>query len=1544
MSSRSNGALDFDPFAGPALERSAPSTESQREVWLASQIGSDASCAFNESVTLELRGSLDVPALRQALEDVLRAHEALRGVYADDGRIFVVTEPVCRLEELDWSGSTAAQQESDWRELASREVGTPFDLSAGPLVRFVLVKRGEGWHRLVMTSHHSVCDGWSQAIVLEDLGSAYSARLAGESGPGARPGFCDYARREWQAASGPEHADSLRFWTERFRGELPVLELPTDRPRGRRRSYAAAREDFDLDPEFTRQIKAFAARSHASFTGVLLTAFETLLARLSGQPDVIVGVPAAGQGLADAGRLVGHCVRMLPMRTELDLAEGFAEALRRVHASVLDSTEHHHVTFGALLKHLALRRDPAHLPLTDVLFNVERLDAGSLRFAGLEADWFSNPRRFENFDLFLNVVERPDRAVLELQYNTDLYDRETIHRWIEGLESILEQGMREPGTPLAALALLGERDRRLLSVWNDTAVEGLEGRTLTSLLARALATSPERTALRCGANSLTYAELHGRANQLARALAKRGVGRGDLVALHLPRGVDLLVGLLGILKSGAAYLPIDPELPRRRIADLLEDSGAALLVSIRALDGEAPPALLRLLLDADSDELREHPAAELEDRVGPADLAYVIYTSGSTGRPKGVEVPHACVANLLGSMAGTPGMGPGDRLLAVTNVGFDISVLELLLPLCVGGCVVLASREEAADGAALAALLERHDVGLLQATPARFRLLLDSGWQGKADLRLLCGGEALTADLARELLPRCRELWNVYGPTETTIWSTVARVPDAPEKITIGRPIANTRCYVLDEALRPVPPGVCGELYIGGAGVARGYRGQPELTAERFVPDLFAPRSAGPRARLYRTGDVARWTSGGALECLGRNDFQVKIRGHRIELGEIEHALSACDGIRQCVVAARRFGDDVRLVAWCVAPADGFDPSRLRDALRSALPEYMIPQHFVALEALPLTPNAKIDRRALPLPDPAASDASGGGEPRSALEARLHDSFCEVLGLERIGREADFFESGGHSLLAAQALARLARELDLPLPMSLLFEHPSIARLAAHLASLRAGAPAPPIARREAPGPAPLSRMQERVWFGEQMAPGSALYHIPLYWTLRGRLDLPALQRAVDAFTRRQAATRTVLRWQGAAGVQVVRDDFDFRLECVDLQPLLGAARAQELERLLRREVHRPFDLSEGPLFRIRLYRLDAEEHVLFAMAHHAIWDGWSSDLLIAELSALYAAFARGEGSPLEPLPIDYGDFAAWHLEWLESADLARQRAYWRERLSGELPVLDLEPDRRRPAHLSHAGGTIAFRIGAEEIEALRGLARTRQATLYMVLLAAFECVLHGYTRQTDLLVGTPIRARSWPETENLVGFFVNAQVLRTRLDPAEGFSAFLARVRETCLGAFANPDMPFDELVRDLGIARDPSRSPIHQAFFTFQDVRNRSSSFGDLRCEELEIAPDVTPTELSLWVKERRDSAVGGLEYATTLYTRQKAEQVVDRTLRMLRAIARAPEASVAALVEEAFDSAGGSRPAPSLGRRVLRLLSGGERRRGAAPGRAT
>ncbi|HVR98703.1 MAG TPA: amino acid adenylation domain-containing protein, partial [Thermoanaerobaculia bacterium] len=1318
----------------------------------------------------------------------------------------------------------------------------------------------------------------------------------------------------------------------------PQLDLPTDRPRRPVRTLRGGARTLAPSPARAEAVQRLAAAYGCTPFVALLAAWQAVLSRWSGQEEFLAGAPMAGRSSRQWAEVVGYFVNLVPLRADLSGDPAVGELMARTRRTVLDALAHQDFPFALLTERLQPERDPSRPPLVAAMLTYEkapvpelaalaafavgvpgvRLDVGGRGGLALESLPLTPPAA--QLDLSLTAAELPDGLALSVQWDADLFDAATVDRMTGHLDRMLAR-MAADG-PVAELPLLSSvESHQVTAEWNDTAVARTPGTLLPRLFEAQAARTPEAPAVVFQGETLTYAALDARADRLAGHLRRLGCGPESLVGVALERSFDLIVALLGVLKAGAAYVPLDPDYPRERLAFVMEDAAPRVLITQTSLrdalpwaksadqnlyvgaglaparEGASPSPTLRKVLCLDADVLEGEAGAPVpgDDRQ----LAYVLYTSGSTGRPKGVGVSHRALVNFLESMRRTPGFSAGERLLAVTSLSFDIAALEIFLPLIVGGCVELASREEAADAALLAARLRASGASVLQATPATWRMLLDSGWAGEPDLRALCGGEGLPRDLAESLAGRTRELWNLYGPTETTVWSAAARVGRVRDgetgPVSIGRPIADTQIHLLDRHLQTVPFGAPGELWIGGAGLSRGYLGRPDLTAERFLPDPFAAESGG---RLYRTGDLARHLPGGRMEVLGRIDHQVKIRGFRIELGEIEAVLAALPGVREAVVIARESpAGDRRLVAYVVGTAE-------IDALRERLPDYMVPSALVTLPAFPLTPNGKVDRKALSAG--AAPEWERGAEryvaPRTATEEILAGIWAEVLGLEKVGATDHFFELGGHSLLATRVVSRLRGALGVEVPLRDLFAAPRLADFAVRVEQAGAVLSAPPLVAVPREGALPLSFAQQRLWFVDQLEPGSPLYNMPGALRAEGPLDGGVLALCLGEIVRRHEALRTVFADPDGSPVQVIQPARPFPLPVVDLSALPPGEREALAAALAGEEAARPFDLTGGPachpLLRGTLLRLAENEHVILLTLHHIVGDAWSLGVLIRELSALYPAFAAGRPSPLPELPLQYADYAVWQRSWLDGEVMDGEIAFWRRQLTGLPALLELTTDRPRPAVQSNRGATRPVRLPAALSGRIEDLSRREGSTLFMTLLAAFQTLLARYSGQDDLAVGSPVAGRNRVETEGLIGFFVNTLILRGDLSGVPTFREVLGRARETALAAYLHQDVPFERLVDDLAPERSLAQTPLFQVMFELQNVPVETLDLEGVRLRPFGEAAATAKFDLTLALEENDGGLGGTMEYATDLFDAATVDRLLGHFERLLASAVAAPD----------------------------------------------
>ena len=1508
------GPIDLGTSVGfpvaPIPEIGAPLSHGQRALWILHRLAPE-SCAYNLVGVARLLRPADASILRRAFQELIARHPALRTTYAASPE-----GPVQRVREL-MEVPFAVKDTSSWspEELERRlreEAFRPFDLERGPLLRVSLFT-GEpaGSGLLLLSLHHIAADLWSIAVMVRDLGVLYS-RLAGGAPPEGpleetlQP--VGYALWQQRMLAGPEGERLWEHWRERLDGALP-LQLYTDRPRPPVPSFAGGVRRALLTGGRTEALRSLARDHGSTLFMVLLAGLDILLARSSGQSDLVVGCPSTGRAPRLLGdRLsgtVGYFVNPLPVRVDLRGEPSVRGALDHVRRASLAAFSHQDFPLPFLAERLSppgRDHDPSRPSLFQVLFVFQQAPSpdlsglaafalgqggGRLELGDLELQSVPLDSPAAQFDLTLTAAELRGEMALALQFDTDLFDPATAGRLLEHLCYLLGGMVANPEARWADLELLGEAERwQLLADWNDTAAYHPRDQGLHQLFEVQSLRTPAAVAVVGGGRRWSYEELDRYAERLAARLRLLGVGPEVRVGILCRRTPGMVAALLAVLKAGGAYVPLDPAYPAERLAFQLADSGAAVLLAHPDL-----PALLPGFGGAvvELEEGRpDGPGGEGAPRASkrptggfdPERLAYVIYTSGSTGVPKGVAIRHGSAVARVSWSAVAYRREHLAGVLAATSICFDLSVFELFVPLAVGGSILLAE-----DALALASLPDAGEVTLINTVPSAMNELVRAGAVPRSVRVVNLAGEPLRRALAREILalPWIEELNNLYGPSEDTTYSTRARVRSGDEREPdLGWPLANSEAHVLDAAFQPVPPGVVGELWLGGAGLARGYLGRPELTAERFRPHPFAGAWGERGSRLYRTGDRARRRPTGELEFLGRLDHQVKLRGYRIELEEIETALSLHPEIGEVAVAAPATapGGEPRLVAYFV-PRPGFDPSpdALQATLAGKLPQPMIPTVWVRLRQLPRTASGKVDRKALPeacgerrpLPVPALA--------QTPVEELLAGIWSEVLGVERVGRDESFFALGGHSLLAAQIAVRVRKLLGVDLPLRASFDSPTLKELAARVESMRSEGDAvgalPPLARLpQPPGqPWPLSSAQERLWFLDRLEPGSPAYNVAQAVRLAGPLDRAALAGSLLEVVRRHDPLRASFPATDRGPVQVVSPEAFVAMPCIDLRSLPAERAAALASKLSCQEARAPFDLARGPLLRSKLLRLGNEEHLLLLTLHHTVTDGWSMGVLVSEVSALYPALARREPVSLPELPIRYGDYAAWQRSWLAEGGLASQLDFWRRELQGAPTSLDLPVDQPRPARQSFRGASLPVILLEELAVGLRELGRREGLTPFMVLLTCFGSLLARYAGQQDLLVGAPVAGRNRAELEPLIGLFLNTLPLRLDLSGASDFLEAARRVRETTLAAHSHQELPFERLVEELSPARNLSHAPLVQAMLVLQPV-TPSIQLSGLELSASEVDTGATKLDLTLSLAEGDGRFAGRLTYSSELF----------------------------------------------------------------------
>ncbi|MBI8227996.1 pyoverdine non-ribosomal peptide synthetase PvdD [Pseudomonas aeruginosa] len=1480
----------------------------QERQWFLWQLEPE-SAAYHIPSVLRLRGRLDLDALQRSFDSLVARHETLRTRFRLDGdearqeiaASMALPLDIVALGPLE-EGALARQVETT--------IARPFDLERGPLLRVSLLRLAEDDHVLVLVQHHIVSDGWSMQVMVEELVQLYAAYSRGlEVALPALPiQYADYAlwQRSWMEAGEKER--QLAYWTGLLGGEQPVLELPFDRPRPVRQSHRGAQFILELDIDLSQALRRVAQQEGATAFALLLASFQALLYRYSGQADIRVGVPIANRNRVETERLIGFFVNTQVLKADLDGRMGFDELLAQARQRALEAQAHQDLPFEQLVEALQPERSLSHNPLFQVLFNYQseaRGNGQAFRFDELQMESVQFDSRTAQFDLTLDLTDEEQRFCAVFDYATDLFDASTVERLAGHWRNLLRGIVANPRQRLGELPLLDAPERRqTLSEWNPAQRECAVQGTLQQRFEEQARQRPQAVALILDEQRLSYGELNARANRLAHCLIARGVGADVPVGLALERSLDMLVGLLAILKAGGAYLPLDPAAPEERLAHILDDSGVRLLLTQGHLLEHLPRQAGVEVLAIDGLVLDGYAESDPLTTLSADNLAYVIYTSGSTGKPKGTLLTHRNALRLFSATEAWFGFDERDVWTLFHSYAFDFSVWEIFGALLYGGRLVIVPQWVSRSPEDFYRLLCREGVTVLNQTPSAFKQLMavacsaDMATQQPALRYVIFGGEALDLQSLRPWFQRFGDrqpqLVNMYGITETTVHVTYRPVSEADLEGGLVSPIGGTipdlSWYILDRDLNPVPRGAVGELYIGRAGLARGYLRRPGLSATRFVPNPF-PGGAGER--LYRTGDLARFQADGNIEYIGRIDHQVKVRGFRIELGEIEAALAGLAGVRDAVVLAHDGVGGTQLAGYVVADS-AEDAERLRESLRESLkrqlPDYMVPAHLMLLERMPLTVNGKLDRQALPQPDASLSQQAYRA-PGSELEQRIAAIWAEILGVERVGLDDNFFELGGHSLLATRVISRVRQEQQLDASLKALFERPVLEAFAQGLERTTDAVSTIPLADRQQP--LALSFAQERQWFLWQLEPESAAYHIPSALRLRGRLDVDALQRSFDSLVARHETLRTRFRLEGGRSYQQVQPAVSVSIE---REPFGEEGLIERIQAI----VVQPFDLERGPLLRVNLLQLAEDDHVLVLVQHHIVSDGWSMQVMVEELVQLYAGYSQGLDVVLPALPIQYADYALWQRSWMEAGEKERQLAYWTGLLGGEQPVLELPFDRPRPARQSHRGAQLGFELPRELVEAVRALAQREGASSFMLLLASFQALLYRYSGQADIRVGVPIANRNRVETERLIGFFVNTQVLKADLDGRMGFDELLAQARQRALEAQAHQDLPFEQLVEALQPERNASHNPLFQVLFNHQsEIRSVTPEvqLEDLRLEGLAWDGQTAQFDLTLDIQEDENGIWASFDYATDLFDASTVERLAGHWRNLLRGIVANP-----------------------------------------------
>ena len=1497
-----------------ASDEPSPLSYAQQRFWFLNQL-EPKNPAYNLPLVLRLEGTLAVPSLEFSLSEIVRRHEALRTTFFENQghpiQVIASPQPIS-LSVTDLEYLPSVDREIEAQRLLDEEAILPFDLEKGPLFRMKLIKLSESEHLLIFIFHHIVSDGWSLGVLLRELSALYNASVSNQPSPlPALPiQYADYCRWQREQLSAMLFQDQLAYWREQLQDCPPILELPTDQPRPAIRSFRSERLSGTLSPDLVKSLKALSQQEDTTLFMTLLAAFQVLMSRLSGKEDIPVGTPIAGRTRSELDGLIGVFINNLVLRTNLSGNPTFRELMKRVSTVAMEAYAHQEVPFEKVVEELQPERSLDHTPLFQVMFNMLSFGPAKLDLVGLNAEFSITPETSANFDMTLYCVERKNKLELYWVYNADLFKHERMVELLHQYEGLVQQIVDNPDRNISTLSLVTPSAKEILPDPTESLPEPMYP-SVSALFSEWAKQQPDQPAVRQGDHTWTYAELEADARVLVGILQARGIRPGQVVGVTGPRSYELITALLAVLMNGV-LLTLDRKLPPARQKSMLEISNCQSVISI----GE--PRSQDTWLWESTVKVIQWPKARSSVSANsivlpallPDDPAYIFFTSGTTGVPKGILGRQRGLNHFLAWQREEFAVRPGDRSAQLTGLSFDVVLRDVFLPLTSGATIYLPDDPDDLSPDRILPWLEREHITLLHTVPALAQSWLvrrPDGVTLRSLRHVFFVGEPLSGALIaqwRAAFPDSGQIANFYGPTETTLAKLFYKVPveNVEEVLPVGWPLPSTQALVLGDHNQLCGIGEPGEIVIRTPYRSLGYLNGSPMDQQRFASNPFG--SANNQDLVYYTGDRGRYRQDGAVEILGRFDDQVKIRGMRVEPNEVNAALSRHPSVQESIVLAREADGlpyEKFLVAYVVASSQPAPTARgLRQFLRDRLPEYMVPPIFIMLEAMPLTPNGKVDRRALPKPDATQVESDSDFDaPRTPVEEALMEIWMRVMGHAQFGIHENFFEMGGHSLMATQVISRVRQLFKIELPLRSLFESPTVADLAEKINSTLQGehlpqAPLLPVNRDQ---PLPLSFSQERMWFIHQLQPDSPAYNIGGLTRLTGPLDLAALEYSFDEITKRHEALRTTFAVVDGQPVQVIATEHDLRIIIVDLQDWSEEERENEAFKSISKEARQPFDLQNGPLIRLTLYRLAQDHHLFFVSIHHIISDAWSMGILSRELMAHYNAFVTGQLIKLPELQLQYVDFAAWQRKQMTDKTLAKQIAYWRNRLDG-VAVIDLPTDRPRPAIQTSRGALESAILPASLIEGLRKLNQQKGVTLFMTSLAAFQVLIQRYTGQNDVAIGVPTANRHYLAIENLIGAFINMLVLRTDLSGDPTFTEVLDHVRNNALEAFAHQDLSFAQLVAELQPERDTSHSPLFQIMFNVINVPTPPLNLEDLNVTYLEVDRGGAQFDLSCTVIDVLDTQRVNIAYNTDLFNADTVARFIQHYISLMENVVSQPE----------------------------------------------
>lgn len=1514
-----------------------PLSFAQQRLWFLDQ-WDPGDCYYNVPRALRFHGELNLSAIERSLTEIARRHESLRTSFpSEDGepmQVIAEPKPITIIQE-DLSHLPEQQREETARKLMMNESAWRFDLANGPLLRVKALRMGEGDHLVLFTMHHIITDGWSMGILVKEIAALYDAFLNGKPSPLPELPiqYADFSYWQRQQLQGESLEKQLGYWRKQLGGAPTILDLPTDRPRPQIQTHRGNVQPFSISKSTTDALKKLGSEESTTLFMTLLAAFETLLFRYTNQQDILVGTPIANRNREEIEGLIGFFVNTLVLRANFAKNPTFRDVLKQSREATLGAYAHQDLPFERLVEELQPERNLGQTPLFQVMFILQNIPSAQLELSGVTLSAQGSYSAIAKFDISWTATETEQGVFGGIEYSTDLFDQITIERMARNLSILLESIVANPNARVCDLQVISDAEKELvLNQWNATEQPRDRNVCAHRMFERQVERTPGDIAVIFDDERLTYFELNRRANRLASYLRKLGIGPESRVAISLERSTRMMVAVLGTLKSGAAYVPIDPTYPLERKVYMLEDSQAHVLLTERNISQSLrAPAPNLVCLDMEDDLMAPESEQHYLPQPDGENTAYVIYTSGSTGRPKGIAMPHRALANLIEWHERT--LLPAAKTLQFASLSFDASFHEMFATWATGGTLALISEMDRLDPQELVRCIDSHQIEKIILPVVMFHQIAQQQAKQPSTLNSLkeittTGEQLQITEPVRDLMSRligCR-LHNHYGPSESHVVTAYSFDNDAKGWASlppIGKPISNTRMYVLDDQMQAVPVGVAGEVYIAGENLARGYQNRPDLTAEKFIPDL-SSRAGGER--LYKTGDIGRYTKDGNIEYLRRMDEQVKIRGYRVELGEIESLLIEHAGVAEAVVVASEDETgDKRLVAYVVANDEAeqnaenpLTANQIRAYIKERVPEYMVPSAVVMMKALPVTSNGKVDRKALPKPERMrADDEAAKRRPSNEVEAGLAEVWERVLGVEAVGVGENFFELGGHSLKATQVVTRVEKQYGWKLSLRDLFSKPTIKELSEQIISQTAH-PQTSVKKQRRVEKAEqkphydLSGAQRRVWIVSQQEAGSRAYILPGAYFVEGEVNTAALGQAFKSVVERHESLRTRFINVDGEPRQVIDGAEAIEMEVIDLRDEPEAE--QQARAIARREATEVFDLEKGPLVRMKLVRIADERQVILVTLHHIIADGWSVNVLMREMMSLYEAFREGRANPLKPLRLQHKDYAEW-----EASDESRQRkeedrAYWREKLAGELKAINLGQIETTDAIAKYQGGVIGADLSEELTEELRRVGRERAASLYMVVMTGVYALLARYSGQEDIVIGMPLSGREDEEMEGQIGMYLNTVLLRVKANGEESLEELLAKVRETMLEAYEHGRYGYEEVVKEIKADRRGESGPLLEVMVTIQEteaVEGERQQAEGVQIREWAEWNGVSKNDLWIGYRERGKGLAGAINYNSSKYTEDRVIEIGELLNKVLEQMAKDPNVKIMdiELAEESY-----------------------------------